>query len=87
MPTLHRLACFRDDIIFIIYLVQRWLYPVDKSRKNEFGASAFDYENAEARRKGLARVLRRGKLARRAGPFSEPAARAPGAGSGAAAAS
>ncbi|XP_055644146.1 lipid scramblase CLPTM1L [Toxorhynchites rutilus septentrionalis] len=32
MPTSHRIACFRDDIVFIIYLYQRWLYPVDKSR-------------------------------------------------------
>lgn len=37
MPTLHRLACFRDDLIFVIYLYQRWIYPVDKSRPNEFG--------------------------------------------------
>jgi len=37
MPTLHRLACFRDDIIFLIYLYQRWIYPVDKKRINEFG--------------------------------------------------
>lgn len=27
MPTLHRLSCFRDDIIFFIYLYQRWIYP------------------------------------------------------------
>ncbi|XP_059176493.1 lipid scramblase CLPTM1L-like [Physella acuta] len=39
MPTAHRLACFRDDIVFLIYLYQRWLYPVDKKRVNEFGAS------------------------------------------------
>eukprot|EP01102_Stenamoeba_stenopodia_P019648 TRINITY_DN7466_c0_g1_i2.p1 TRINITY_DN7466_c0_g1~~TRINITY_DN7466_c0_g1_i2.p1 ORF type:complete len:144 (+),score=54.68 TRINITY_DN7466_c0_g1_i2:106-537(+) len=32
MPTLHRVACFRDDIIFFIYLYQRWIYPVDKKR-------------------------------------------------------
>uniref|UniRef100_A0A1I8F562 Lipid scramblase CLPTM1L n=1 Tax=Macrostomum lignano TaxID=282301 RepID=A0A1I8F562_9PLAT len=30
---------FRDDVIFIIYMYQRWLYPVDKSRTNEFGQS------------------------------------------------
>uniref|UniRef100_A0A8D8PU05 Lipid scramblase CLPTM1L n=1 Tax=Cacopsylla melanoneura TaxID=428564 RepID=A0A8D8PU05_9HEMI len=35
MPTMHRLACFRDDIIFLIYLYQRWLYPVDKRRLDE----------------------------------------------------
>lgn len=33
MPTMHRLSCFRDDIIFFIYLYQRWVYPVDTSRK------------------------------------------------------
>jgi hypothetical protein len=32
MPTMHRLSCFRDDIVFIIYLIQRWQYPVDTSR-------------------------------------------------------
>lgn len=32
MPTASRIACFRDDIIFIIYIAQRWKYPVDKSR-------------------------------------------------------
>ncbi len=24
MPTMHRLACLRDDVIFLIYLYQRW---------------------------------------------------------------
>ncbi|KAI6699992.1 hypothetical protein NL676_014316 [Syzygium grande] len=33
MPTLHRLSVFRDDIIFLIYLYQRWKYPVDKTRQ------------------------------------------------------
>lgn len=32
MPTAHRVACFRDDVVFLIYLYQRWLYPVDKQR-------------------------------------------------------
>ena len=32
MPTAHRVACFRDDIVFLIYLYQRYLYPVDKNR-------------------------------------------------------
>ncbi|XP_018587456.1 lipid scramblase CLPTM1L isoform X2 [Scleropages formosus] len=39
MPTSHRLACFRDDVVFLIYLYQRWLYPVDRSRVNEYGVS------------------------------------------------
>ena len=37
MPWLHRLACFRDDLIFVVYLYQRWVYPEDKRRRNEFG--------------------------------------------------
>ncbi len=42
MPTLYRLSCFKDgiflkynlflDVIFIIYLYQRWIYRVDKRR-------------------------------------------------------
>ncbi|XP_060535052.1 lipid scramblase CLPTM1L [Cylas formicarius] len=35
MPTAHRLACFRDDVVFLVYLYQRWLYPVDKSRTDD----------------------------------------------------
>lgn len=26
MPTLHRIACFRDDVVFVVYLYQRWKY-------------------------------------------------------------
>lgn len=37
MPLLHRLSVFRDDLIFVIFLYQRWIYRVDKSRANEFG--------------------------------------------------
>lgn len=55
MPTMYRLGCFRDgksndflhqiriffplDIIFFIYLYQRYIYPVDRTRLNEFGTT------------------------------------------------
>uniref|UniRef100_A0A1I7ZS69 Lipid scramblase CLPTM1L n=1 Tax=Steinernema glaseri TaxID=37863 RepID=A0A1I7ZS69_9BILA len=39
MPTAHRVACFRDDIVFFVYLYQRYLYPVDKTRATEYGES------------------------------------------------
>ena len=42
MPTLHRMSCFRDDLIFVIYLYQRWFYCVDSKRANEFGQVAVD---------------------------------------------
>ncbi|OEU15648.1 cleft lip and palate transmembrane 1, partial [Fragilariopsis cylindrus CCMP1102] len=40
MPTMARISCFRDDIVFFIYLYQRWLYPVDTSRPVEGGGDA-----------------------------------------------
>ncbi|XP_038881554.1 cleft lip and palate transmembrane protein 1 homolog [Benincasa hispida] len=48
MPTLHRLSVFRDDLIFIIYLYQRWIYPVDRKRINEFGFGGEENQGAEA---------------------------------------
>ncbi|KAK7824365.1 uncharacterized protein LOC112012307 [Quercus suber] len=47
MPTLHRLSVFRDDVIFLIYVYQRWIYPVDKRRVNEFGFVGEDDQVAE----------------------------------------
>jgi hypothetical protein len=32
MPTMHRLSCFRDDVVFIVYLYQRQIYKIDKNR-------------------------------------------------------
>jgi len=52
MPTAHRLACFRDDFIFLIYLVQRWIYPVDMTRVNEYGQS-FSKDESKAEEKTI----------------------------------
>ena len=46
MPTLHRLACFRDDIVFFILLFQWWWYPKDK-RRNEYGEFIEEEENEQ----------------------------------------
>uniref|UniRef100_A0A161WQE3 Uncharacterized protein n=1 Tax=Daucus carota subsp. sativus TaxID=79200 RepID=A0A161WQE3_DAUCS len=46
MPLLHRLSVFRDDVIFLIYLYQRWVYPVDRKRVNEFGFAGEDVDQA-----------------------------------------
>lgn len=55
MPTMYRLGCFRDDIIFLIFLYQRWIYRVDHTRVNEFGISGEDIAEAErAKREGTA---------------------------------
>ena len=47
MPTLHRLATLRDDVIFFVYLYQSYAYRVDKSRVNEFGQGGDDEEMEE----------------------------------------
>lgn len=42
MPTMARISCFRDDVVFFIYLYQRWLYPVDTSRPVEGGGDGME---------------------------------------------
>ncbi|KAG5932771.1 hypothetical protein E4U53_001184 [Claviceps sorghi] len=42
MPLLHRLATLRDDVIFFVYLYQRWAYRTDYTRINEFGQGGDD---------------------------------------------
>ena len=44
MPTLHRLSVFRDDLVFLVYIYQRWVYRVDKRRANEFGCVLMSYK-------------------------------------------
>merc|ERR1712066_1090758 len=51
MPMMHRLSCFRDDVIFFVYLYQRWYYRVDKTRPSiwvgEDGLTPSEREAAE----------------------------------------
>jgi len=55
MPTMHRLSCFRDDIIFFIYLYQRWAYRVDFKRANEFGLVPQTEEEIKAEQEAKAK--------------------------------
>merc|ERR1712061_283793 len=50
MPTMYRLGCFRDDIVFFIFLYQRYIYKEDKSRVNEFGFSGDMLEESEKKK-------------------------------------
>jgi hypothetical protein len=52
MPFLHRLATLRDDVIFFIYIYQRWVYKIDYTRVNEFGQGGEDDEPAEDTKPG-----------------------------------
>ena len=47
MPFIHKVSCFRDDVVFIIYLYQRYIYPVDESRSSDEDTDADDSENEE----------------------------------------
>jgi hypothetical protein len=46
MPLKHRLMTLRDDVVFLIFLVQVHLYRVNKTRTNEFG---YSYEEDEGK--------------------------------------
>lgn len=41
------LSCLAD-LIFLIYLYQKWIYPVDKKRVNEFGFGGEDDQVVES---------------------------------------
>jgi len=54
MPTMYRLGCFRDDIVFFIFLYQKYVYKEDKSRVNEYGYSAESMdEDGNAEKKAI----------------------------------
>ena len=44
----HRVMTLRDDLVFFIYLYQRYLYPVDKKRANEFGRAYEEDDESES---------------------------------------
>merc|ERR1712194_238940 len=50
MPIMHRLAFLRDDLIFFVYLFQRYKYRTDYTRVNEFGQYAQPTEDMLAER-------------------------------------
>ena len=50
------MACFRDDVVFVIFLYQRWIYPVDKTRVNEYGQSFAEDNDDEGTTDGKAKA-------------------------------
>jgi len=56
MPTLHRLATLRDDVIYFIALYQSWVYRVDHRRVNEFGQGG-DGESEKKEIEGVKTVV------------------------------
>jgi hypothetical protein len=57
MPFLHRLACFRDDVVFCIFLYQRWIYRIDPNRVNEYGqVMASDVDAADGKKAVVGKI-------------------------------
>uniref|UniRef100_A0A669QLC7 CLPTM1 regulator of GABA type A receptor forward trafficking n=1 Tax=Phasianus colchicus TaxID=9054 RepID=A0A669QLC7_PHACC len=50
MPIMYRIGCLRDDVVFFIYLYQRWIYRVDPTRVNEFGVSGEQQQQQQQQR-------------------------------------
>ncbi len=50
-PLMHRLSVFRDDAVFVVYLYQRWSYPVDASRRDT-GSAVTDATPTQGQPKG-----------------------------------
>lgn len=57
MPTLHRLATLRDDVIFFVWLYQKWAYKTDYTRINEFGQGGESDDEAEGEDKDGGKAL------------------------------
>ena len=47
MPLMMKIACFRDDVVFVVWLVQFFLYRKDPNRVNEFNLIAKEAEKEE----------------------------------------
>ncbi|SGY20469.1 BQ5605_C016g08066 [Microbotryum silenes-dioicae] len=43
-PLFHRLAVFRDDVVFLVLLYQMYIYRVDPTRANEYGQKLTEEE-------------------------------------------
>ena len=71
MPTLHRLATLRDDVIFFVYLYQGWKYKVDYTRVNEFGQGGDEDEGDKKKDADVA-----GKALKAADPLAAAAGEA-----------
>ena len=61
----HRLMTLRDDLVFLVFLYQRYLYPVDVSRPDEYGYVYLDNHEFQNAAKKIQRLVRSRKARRR----------------------
>ena len=55
LPTVNRLACFRDEVVFLVYICQLVKYPAHRHVKAEEGAG--EDEGSVASRKKVGKVV------------------------------
>ena len=34
LPTIFCISCYRNDVVFLLYMIQRWMYRVDPNRSD-----------------------------------------------------
>lgn len=51
LPLMYKIACFRDDVVFFIWIFQCFIYPVDPTRANEFGFVEKQENEKESKKK------------------------------------
>lgn len=56
MPWKHRIMTLRDDFVFVLFLIQAYIYRVDKSRANEYGYAYEEDSRREATRDDFTKV-------------------------------
>ncbi|CBZ50469.1 putative Cleft lip and palate transmembrane protein 1 [Neospora caninum Liverpool] len=49
MPKMHRMSVFRDDVVFVVFLVQRWLYRHNKQRDDEEASQRQEVEEKKTK--------------------------------------
>jgi len=47
MPLKHKIMTLRDDVVFVVFLYQAYIYRIDSSRTNEFGYAYDDNKNKD----------------------------------------
>lgn len=62
MPWKHRIMTLRDDVVFLAFLVQAWVYRVDKTRANEYGYSYENESESNDHRRGDEQLVEKDKM-------------------------
>eukprot|EP00934_Nitzschia_sp_Nitz4_P005101 Nitzschia sp. Nitz4//scaffold164_size50480//20593//22419//NITZ4_007003-RA/size50480-processed-gene-0.76-mRNA-1//-1//CDS//3329538077//5091//frame0 len=71
MPWKHRIMTLRDDVVFLLFLVQFYLYRVDKTRTNEYGY-AYEEQRPQLETQGVSETVLENEAAGKDGDVDHP---------------